>query len=52
MSPLSAVVSPEVLFLEMAALLLGIELVKLGYELSGYIQLPMSHPTKQDAVQV
>lgn len=38
------VVSPEVLFLEMAALLSGIELVKLGYELCGVYSLPMSQP--------
>lgn len=38
------VVSPEVLFLEMAAQLSGIELVKLGYELCGVYSLPMSQP--------
>lgn len=38
------VVSPEVLFLEMAALFSGIELVKLGYELCGVYSLPMSQP--------
>ena len=38
------VVSPEVLFLQMAAQLSAIELVKLGYELCGNYSLPMSQP--------
>ncbi len=38
------VVSPEVLFLQMAASLSAIELVRLGFELCGNYSLPMSQP--------
>ena len=41
---LLCVVSPEVLFLQMAAQLSLIELVRLGYELCGSYSLPMAQP--------